>query len=144
MPTPPDRASKWRKSSPDLVARFATVLPADPRVVRRSMFGYPCAFVHGHMFAGLHEERLFVRLAATDRAELLAHRGAHRFEPVPGRVMKEYVVVPAAMHGDPGALTTWVAAAFSYVAGLPPKPDRRRAAAPAPTPAPAARRRRGR
>ena len=51
------------------------------------MFGYPAAFVHGNMFAGLHENRLVLCLeeAAAGAAK---RSGAHDFEPTPGRTMK--------------------------------------------------------
>jgi hypothetical protein len=43
----------WQKSPAALIARFDELLPKDPRVARRKMFGYPAAFVNGRMFAGL-------------------------------------------------------------------------------------------
>ncbi len=45
----------WKKSSPALIAYFDKALPDDPRVERRQMFGYPCAFVNGQLFTGLHQ-----------------------------------------------------------------------------------------
>ena len=66
----------WKKSSPALIARFEEALPRDPRVTPRKMFGYPAAFVGGHMTTGLFEDRWFVRLGADDRAELMALAGA--------------------------------------------------------------------
>jgi len=111
----------WKKSSPKLVEAFAAALPDDPRVERRSMFGYPCAFTGGNMFAGLHEERLVVRLGEKERAMLRALPGALPFEPM-GRPMKEYTVVPPAMHVKPAELRRWLARALEYVAALPPKP----------------------
>ena len=86
----------WKKSSTALVEAFHPALPGDGRVERRQMFGYPCAFVNRNMFTGLHEENLVVRLDADARAELLRVKGARAFEPMPGRVMREYVAVPPA------------------------------------------------
>ena len=60
-------ASVWRKSPGDLVALFYGALLDDPRVERRQMFGYPCAFVGGNLFTGLHQESVIVRLAEGDR-----------------------------------------------------------------------------
>jgi TfoX/Sxy family transcriptional regulator of competence genes len=110
----------WKKSSPELIARFSACLPDDPLVERRSMFGYPCAFVQGHMVSGLHEERLIVRLPADERDALMAEGGAI-FSPMPGRLMKEYVVVPPALVAKHQALCTWVARAVAYGTTLPPK-----------------------
>ena len=84
---------KWIPAPPELVALFNAVLPVDPRVRPRMMFGYPCCFVSGHMFMGLFQDRMMVRLAPADRVELMA-KGGTIFEPMPGKPMKEYVVVP--------------------------------------------------
>ena len=111
----------WKKSSEGLKAIFNTVLPHDPRVVRRQMFGYPSAFVNGHLFTGLHEELMVVRLDAVERNELLGVEGARIFEPVAGRPMREYVVVPPSILGDQPTLRRWTTRALSYVATLPPK-----------------------
>jgi TfoX/Sxy family transcriptional regulator of competence genes len=124
----------WKKSSPELVARFAACLPDDPLVERRSMFGYPCAFVQGHMVSGLHEERLIVRLPEGERAALVAE-GGEIFSPMPGRLMKEYVVVPPKLVAKPAALCSWVARAIAYGTTLPPKAAK---APKAPKPAKAA------
>lgn len=124
--------ASWKKSSNELVEAFAKALPADPRVERRKMFGYPCAFVGGNMFAGLHEEHLIVRLDEAERSKLRALPGASVFEPMKGRPMAAYTVVPAAMHAQPAQLRTWVARALEYVAALPPKDAKKTAAKKAP------------
>ena len=46
-------AMKWRKSSETLVQKFAELVPQDPRVERRKMFGYPAAFTGGNYAASL-------------------------------------------------------------------------------------------
>jgi TfoX/Sxy family transcriptional regulator of competence genes len=132
----------WKRSSPALVEAFGAALPADPRVERRQMFGYPCAFVNGQMFTGLHEERLVVRLDERGRSELLGIPGAEPFEPLPGRRMHEYVVVPPRLVAHGLALREWIERAFAFGLSLPPKGKRspRPASAPAKPPpaAPAA------
>jgi len=85
------------------------------------MFGYPCAFVNGNMFAGLFQTGLFVRLSEPERKEFLCLKGATPFEPLPGRVMREYVTAPAEMVNDPKAAARWVSKAYAYAASLPPK-----------------------
>ena len=128
---------KWRKSPPALIEAFDAALPSDPQAERRQMFGYPCAFVHGHMFAGLHQENLIVRLDERGRAELLLVPGAETFEPLPGRVMREYVVVPPRIVGNGFALREWLERAFAFGITLPIKgPKRRQKAAPAAPPPP--------
>ena len=66
----------WRKSPDDLIALFYAALPEDPRVERRKMFGYPCAFVGGNLFTGLHQEDVIVRLAEKDRLAVIDKQGA--------------------------------------------------------------------
>lgn len=112
---------KWRKSPAGLITTFDAVVPADPRVERRKMFGYPCAFVGGNMFTGLHQEDLILRLPEAERAEFLRFPGARTFEPMPGRPMKEYAVVPPGMLDHPGELRTWLARSLAYAASLPVK-----------------------
>jgi len=111
----------FTKSPPALAEAFARALPDDPRVERRQMFGYPCAFVGGNMFAGLFQDRMFVRLAEPEREELLALPGGGPFEPMPGRPMKDYATVPPQVSGDRAALARWIGRALAHGASLPPK-----------------------
>jgi len=48
------------------------------------------------MFMGLHEDSIILRLAAEDRDEFLSRYDSGLVEPMPGRPMKEYVIVPPA------------------------------------------------
>lgn len=115
----------WRKSPPALIAAFDAALPDDPHVERRKMFGYPAAFAHGHLFTGLHQENLMVRLGEAQRAALVKN-GGRPFEPMPGRAMREYVVVPDAIVADKRALAMWLKRGLAYVGTLPPKTARRK------------------
>jgi hypothetical protein len=116
---------KIRPPAPAMVELFGRLLPATGGEGRK-MFGCPCAFLGGNMFMGLYEDRLFLRLAERDRAELLAVEGAEPFAPM-GHPMREYVVVPAAwMEGDAdGELHTFAAKAACYGKSLPPKARKR-------------------
>jgi hypothetical protein len=91
MPRPDDSSRQF----------FRDVLPDDPLVQSRPMFGNVAAFVNGNMFSGLFGDRVFVRLPPDARAELLAVDDASPFEPMPGRPMAEYVVLPGAWRGEP-------------------------------------------
>jgi hypothetical protein len=110
----------WKKSPPELVEVFEAVFPGPPAVARQ-MFGYPAGFVNGNMFMGLHQHNMVLRLPDGPRAELLAMEGAATFEPMGGRPMKEYVVVPATLLASREALGPWVAKALDHGASLPPK-----------------------
>ena len=50
------------KSTAEATAAFLTLLPKDPALTTRPMFGNMAAFVNGNMFAGLFGDALFVRL----------------------------------------------------------------------------------
>jgi TfoX/Sxy family transcriptional regulator of competence genes len=113
---------KWRKPREDLIQLLHDVIPEGQAPVEfKPMFGGPCYWTGGNMFAAVHQESLFVRLGEQDRAELLAQPGAHLFEPMEGRPMKEYVVFPDEMLADPGVLRGWMARGLAYAASLPPK-----------------------
>ena len=111
---------EWKKTPPELAAKFDRAAPKDPKVVRKPMFGYPALFLNGNMFAGTFQDKIVARLAEDTRERALK-AGAKQFAPMPGRPMKEYVVVPAADVAKPAALTKWVAQAHAYAKTLPAK-----------------------
>lgn len=122
-------ASEWRKSPGWLLSIFDVGFPADRRAQRRSMFGYPAGFVNGNLFSGLFQDSLFVRLAEPERRELLAIEGSAPFEPMAGRPMREYVVLPMEMLEDAETTRAWIRRAFQYGAALPAKTRRPASAA---------------
>ena len=117
-------APKWKKASPGLVQAFKEAMQLLPAIQLRQMFGYPAAFVNGQMFAGLHEEKMVLRLPDEERAAFLRLDGARQFEPMPGRPMREYVVVPPAMLSAADELDGWILKALAYASSLPPKAEK--------------------
>jgi TfoX N-terminal domain len=118
---------KWRKSPDSLVRLFDHSLPIIEGVQRKAMFGYPCAFLNGHLFCGLHGDSIIALLPEARRDALLA-AGASVFEPMPGQPMKEYVVVPAEIVADRRRLRELLGDALAHVSSLAPKPQMPRAA----------------
>ena len=112
---------KWRKSPEALVQKFFEIVPKDPRVERRKMFGYPAAFVARNLFMGLHQEALILRLSEKDRTSFLRIEGASVFEPMVGRPMREYVVVPPSMLARSRPLADWIRRSLDYTSSIPPK-----------------------
>ncbi len=110
----------FSKAPAQLVDRFGSVMAERPAASLRMMFGSPAAWVNGYMTTGLHGGKWFVRLSEADADELLA-AGGGPFEPMPGRPMRGYTVLPTAMADDPAIAGAWVDRAVSYSAGLPPK-----------------------
>ncbi len=103
----------WQKTPPELRARFDAALPAAPDVQRREMFGCPCAFVNGQMFAGMPEDRLIVRVPE----EASKHPCVLK-----GRTMKEYAMIADADGLAPDAMVRWLARGYAFALTLPPKP----------------------
>jgi TfoX/Sxy family transcriptional regulator of competence genes len=110
----------WEKSPQELADRFGRVLDRFPDAERRKMFGYPAAFVGGNMVTGLHQRDWVVRLSEAEQDAARAD-GATSFEPMPGRPMKNFVALPAAILDDEEALTAWVERAVGHGKSLPPK-----------------------
>jgi TfoX/Sxy family transcriptional regulator of competence genes len=113
--------AKWESSPEPLVQLFDRVLPGAPNIERRKMFGYPYAFVNGNRFAGLFANQMFIRLPAEERLSMMVDQGAKLFEPMPGRPMKDYIVVPPALLIHEPALKALVARAMAIGASLAPK-----------------------
>ncbi len=64
-------------------------------VVEGKMFGMPCAkHVSGKVFMGAYGDDLVFKLSGPAIASALDLPGAHLFEPMAGRAMKQWVVVP--------------------------------------------------
>jgi TfoX/Sxy family transcriptional regulator of competence genes len=106
-------------------AYFDALVPDDPAVVVRPMFGNYAAFVNGNMFLALFGSQVAVRLPGDDQAELGKEPGTSAFEPMPGRGMKEYVALPEAWRKSPSKAEEWVGRSFRWAASLPPKKKKR-------------------
>ncbi len=100
---------------------FRSILPDDPGITIRPMFGNISAFVNGNMFAGLFGNDLFVRVSGESREELLDKKGASLLEPMKGKPMKEYVVIPKAWLNQPETVRLWVSQSLDWTSRLPPK-----------------------
>jgi TfoX/Sxy family transcriptional regulator of competence genes len=106
---------------------FRSVLPDDPEVEVKPMFGNLGAFVHGNMFAGLFGPAVGVRLDDSGRAELEAIAGTGPFGPAE-RPMGGYTSLPVAWRSSPDLAASWVERALSHVSTLPPKVKKPKAA----------------
>ena len=104
------------------------MLPDDPEIEIKPMFGNLGAFVHGNMFAGLFGPDVGVRLDDGGRAELEAADGSGPFGPEE-RPMGGYLSLPRAWRTSPVVAAGWIERARDYVATLPPRQKKPRAAA---------------
>jgi TfoX/Sxy family transcriptional regulator of competence genes len=110
----------WTKPKPELVDRFHEAVAGIDGVEVRKMFGFPAAFIAGNLTAGLHQDTVMVRLPDAEREERIAE-GWSRFEPMPGRPMREYVALPPQVAADVDATRRWIERAAAHVRTLPPK-----------------------
>jgi TfoX/Sxy family transcriptional regulator of competence genes len=99
---------------------FVSVVPDHPAVKIRPMFGQLSAFVNGNMFMGIFGEDVLVRLPEEDRKEVLG-AGGRVFEPMLGRPMREYVMLPGAWRDEPDRVREWAARSLDHAEELPPK-----------------------
>lgn len=110
----------FSKTPPALAERFAAVMGDYPDAVRRKMFGNPAAFVGGNMATGLFGDRWVVRLP-DDQIAAAKAAGATSFEPMPGRPMKAFVLIPEPDVDDDGAIRAWVERGLALAASMPAK-----------------------
>ena len=112
---------EWKKA-PDELVQFIAQKTAKLKCDYRMMFGYPAYFVNGNMFTGIHGDRLFIRLSEFDIKKLTEmNLGVTVFEPMLGRAMKGYVVVPKSFYSNEKLFHEWLNNSFKYVSSLPPK-----------------------
>lgn len=103
----------------ELLDLFHAVMPRGAD--ERAMGGSPAALVHGNVFMRVRRTQFVLRLSEAHRTEVLRMAGAEVFEAVPGRAMKEYIVLPEALLRDTRVLGAWVKRSFEYTAGLDPQ-----------------------
>jgi hypothetical protein len=101
-----DTQARYEKIADDLAARHADVQPGQ-------MFGMPVVKRGTKAACGVWEDALVFKLTdAAARERALALDGSDLFDPMGGRPMKEWVVVPAA-HAD-----EWPRLAEDALAGI--------------------------
>ena len=79
---------EWKKAPTELVD-FKTDKMKNVNGDYKKMFGYPAYFINGNMFAGVHGDKLFLRLSDADSVDIMKNCSeVTSFEPMPGRAMK--------------------------------------------------------
>lgn len=118
--------NKMSPAPQEMITLFERVIKTVPGAQVRKMFGYPTAFINGNMFAGLHDNYMIVKLAPDDLKMLMQSHKTHLFEPMPGRPMKEYVVIPPAIINSEPELVEWLGKSFDYVNSFPAKQPKKK------------------
>ncbi len=112
----------WEKSPQELIDIFYEIMSLFPEAELRKMFGYPCAFINGNMFVGLHQRDLIVRFSMGDRESILNQNEGAIFAPMKGRIMKEYVAISEEIiYKRRNRLNDLIAVSLDYVKTLPIK-----------------------
>jgi len=118
---------KMPKPSDEAKAAFSKLVPDEPAVTLKPMFGNLSAFVNGNMFCGLFGEDLFVRLPNPD-IEAVKKQGGRDFEPVAGHKMSGYVVVRDGWRAKPAPAVNLVKRALAVTREMPAKAPKKKAA----------------
>jgi TfoX/Sxy family transcriptional regulator of competence genes len=112
---------KWEKMSQDTAKKLETLVQPFA-CQKKPMFGHDVYWVNGNMFTGIFQSIIFVRLSPKDQNEFLEkYKDARLFEPMEGRPMREYVVVPEQVLEDKDAVGEWMKRSFEYTESLPEK-----------------------
>jgi TfoX/Sxy family transcriptional regulator of competence genes len=61
---------EW-KEAPEELVQFLAQKMKNVNCEYRKMFGYPAYFINGNMFAGVHGEKLFIRLPESEAEEIM-------------------------------------------------------------------------
>ena len=109
---------KIPKPTPAITERFLALLPTD--AVAKPMFGCKAGFINGNMIGGTWQDTVMVRLSAADRTEL-EDLGGEVFDPMGGRPMTGYFLVPSSISASDDGLRTWVDRAARFTRTLPAK-----------------------
>jgi TfoX/Sxy family transcriptional regulator of competence genes len=116
----------WKKPSEEL-SKFLDERISAFDVKKKKMFGCPVYFANDNMFAGVFENDIFIRLSEQDRIKIISENDEiMTFEPVKGRVMKEYVVLPESLYNDPEKFHELLGSSYEYVLSLPPKQKKKK------------------
>jgi TfoX/Sxy family transcriptional regulator of competence genes len=119
---------KMPKPSEAARAAFAELVPDEPAVTMKPMFGQLSAFVNGKMFCGLFGDDLVVRLPEEEIAAVKKH-GGRDFEPMAGHKMGGYVMLPGGWRAKPAPARTLVQRALVVTRAMPAKTAKKKVGA---------------
>jgi len=112
---------EWKKAPTEIVAFIANKMK-NINCDYKKMFGYPAYFINGNMFTGVHGDKLFLRLSDADMVALMKNCSEVTFfEPMPGRPMKGYVVLPKIIYLDNKLFAELLDKSIKYISSLPLK-----------------------
>ena len=116
------------RPSEEAKAAFSKLVPDEPAVTLKPMFGQLSAFVNGNMFCGIFGEELMVRLPEAEIATV-KKQGGRDFEPMAGHKMGGYVIVPGDWRAKPAPALALIKQALAHPRTMPAKAAKPKAAA---------------
>lgn len=113
------------------LALYESLIATQPGLERKGATN-PYTSVNGNMFTTLSPAgSLGIRLTEADREAFMQQYATGLYE-AHGRVMKEYVAVPAALLARTGELAKYLAKSYAYAKTLKPKPTTKKPRAASP------------
>ena len=83
--------------------------------------------MNNNMMCGVHQDDIFTRFSEQDKEDIFAYYDeASPFEPMKGRTMKQYVVLPESLYNDSEKHDGWLERSYKYVSSLPPKEPKKK------------------
>jgi len=119
---------KMPRPSEDAKAAFTRLVPDEPAITLKPMFGQLSAFVNGNMFCGIFGDELVVRLPEAERAAV-KKQGGRDFEPVAGHKMGGYVMVPGDWRARPAPALALIKRSLALTRAMPAKAAKKKATA---------------
>jgi TfoX/Sxy family transcriptional regulator of competence genes len=114
------------KKAPQELVDFIMNKMKDTNCDYKKMFGYPVFFVNGNLFVGVHGDKLFLRLSDSDVASIKNRfKDVANFEPMPGREMKGYVILPKSLYSANSIFEEWLGKSIKYASALPAKKSKK-------------------
>ncbi|MEI7905163.1 MAG: TfoX/Sxy family protein [Candidatus Firestonebacteria bacterium] len=119
--------AKWEKT-PEELTGFLGETMKDIVAEPKKMFGYPVYFVNGNMLIGSFGKSLFLRISPEEQKEVFRkYEDTANFSPMPGRIMKEYIVIPETIYKNNKKFSVLLSQSLAYTASLPPKAKKKKA-----------------
>jgi len=115
----------WKKS-PEESLTFLSETLKDVECQSKQMFGYRSTSLTTICLLELIRTTYFYDWRQKIGRRLMNYEGIRPFEPMPGRIMKEYVAIPEPLYRNKKIFTELLAKSIQYVSSLPPKEKKKK------------------
>lgn len=101
--------------------QFDMIMSEIPDITRRRLFGCQCYWANGYIFTGIDSTGWFVRLSPEDREAIKKKYNAKHFDPLGGKPMREYIMLPEEVLEDQELIDHYLEQSLAFVRAMPPK-----------------------